>query len=96
MKYRPLNSLMVVSPLEPDAKSQGGIVLHEKARGSATQQATVLEVGPGWNQEDGTIRPLNVKVGETVLIGKSAGVEVDLNGKPVRIIRESDVLAVVE
>lgn len=92
---RPLGARVVVEPIEEDEVTPGGIVLPETAK-EKPQQGTVLAVGPGERDEKGQRIPLDVKEGDRVLFAKYAGTEVKLEGKKLLILRESDILAVVD
>ncbi len=94
-ELRPLGNRVVVEPLEEDEVTPGGIVLPETAK-EKPQQGKVLAVGPGERDEKGNRIPLDVKVGDRVLFAKYAGTEVKIDGKKLLILRESDILAVVE
>jgi len=97
LKLRPLNDRIVVKPIEKEETFAGGqLVLPETAK-EKPQQGTVLAVGPGRYDEDGEKRiPLDVKVGDMVLFAKYAGTEIKLEGEKVLILKESDILAIVE
>ncbi|HEY56983.1 MAG TPA: co-chaperone GroES [Anaerolineae bacterium] len=95
MEWRPLGNRVVVEPIEEDEVTPGGIVLPETAK-EKPQQGKVLAVGPGERDEKGQRIPLDVKVGDRVLFAKYAGTEVKLEGKKLLILRESDILAVVD
>ena len=95
LELRPLGNRVVVEPIEEDEVTPGGIVLPETAK-EKPQQGKVLAVGPGERDEKGQRIPLDVKVGDRVLFAKYAGTEVKLEGKKLLILRESDILAVVD
>jgi chaperonin GroES len=92
---KPLGSRVVVLPLEQEEITAGGIVLPETAK-EKPQKGTVLSVGPGDRDEDGDRIPLDVKVGDTVLFAKYAGTEIKMDGKKLLILKESDLLAIIE
>ena len=92
---RPLEDRVVVEPLEADEKTAGGILLPDTAR-EKPQRGRVLAVGPGRVNEDGKKQPMTVAVGDEVLFGRYAGSEIEVGGKEVKIMRESDLLAKVE
>ncbi|MCX6356557.1 MAG: co-chaperone GroES [Candidatus Aureabacteria bacterium] len=94
MKVKPLGDRILVQRLEEDGVKKGGIIIPDTAK-EKPMQAKVIEVGPGKRNEDGKLIPLEVKKGDTVLIGKYAGNEVTVNDKEYLILREEDVLAVV-
>ncbi|MDQ0190232.1 co-chaperone GroES [Alicyclobacillus cycloheptanicus] len=91
---KPLADRVVVKAVEREEKTQGGIVLPDTAK-EKPQEAEVLAVGPG-RYEDGKRIPLDVQVGQRVLFSKYAGTEVKVNGEELLILRESDILAIVE
>ena len=95
MKLRPLSDRIVVKPIEREAKTASGIILPESAR-EKPQEGEVIAVGPGARNEKGEHMPLDIKVGDTVLYAKYAGTEVKLEDEKLLILRESDILAVVE
>jgi chaperonin GroES len=93
-KIRPLEDRVVVEPLEADEKTAGGILLPDTAK-EKPQRGRVVAVGPGKLQDDGKRVAVAVAVGDEVLYGRYAGNEVKINGKDVKIMRESDLLAKV-
>jgi chaperonin GroES len=93
-KIRPLDDRVVVEPLEAEEKTSGGILLPDSAK-EKPQRGRVLAVGPGKLQDDGKRIAVAVAVGDEVLYGRYAGNEVKINGKDVKIMRESDLLAKV-
>jgi chaperonin GroES len=95
MSLRPLHDRIIVERLLEDEKTSGGIIIPETAK-EKPQKGKVVAVGKGKVAEDGSIRPLDVKAGDTVLFGKYAGTEVKIDSKERLIMREDDVLAVVE
>ena len=95
MKLKPLGSRVVVEPLEQEEITPGGIVLPETAK-EKPQKGTVLSVGPGDRDENGKRVPMDVSVGDTVLFAKYGGTEIKIDGKKLLILRESDLLAIVE
>ncbi len=92
---KPLGSRVVVEPLEQEEVTAGGIVLPDTAK-EKPQKGTVISVGPGDRDEDGDHIPLDVKVGDVVLFAKYGGTEIKIEGKKLLILRESDLLAIVE
>jgi chaperonin GroES len=92
---KPLGSRVVIEPIEQDEVTSGGIVLPETAK-EKPQKGKILSVGPGDRDEGGKRIPLDVKVGDTVLYAKYAGTEIKVDGKKLLILKESDVLAIVE
>jgi len=95
MKFRPLHDRILVKRLESEAKTKGGIIIPDTAK-EKPQEALVISVGPGKVNEDGKVTPLDVKKGDKVLFGKYSGSEITLDGEDHLIIREEDVLAVLE
>jgi chaperonin GroES len=95
MKLKPLGNRVVVEPLESEEVTAGGIVLPETAK-EKPQKGKVLSAGPGERDDDGDYIPLDVKAGDTVLFAKYAGTEIKLDGKKLLILRESDLLAIIE
>ncbi len=89
---RPLDDRVVVEGLEAEEKTSGGILLPDTAK-QKPQQGKVIAVGPGRQRESGERSVVAVKVGDTVLFGKYAGSDVEVNGKEYKILRESDILA---
>lgn len=94
-KLRPLGDRMLVKPIEREEMTKSGIVLPDTAK-EKPMEGTVLAVGPGRVLDDGRKEPMEVKVGDKVLYAKYAGTEVKLDGEDHLILRESDVLAIVE
>jgi len=95
MKIRPLADRILVKREEPTETVRGGIIIPDTAK-EKPQEARVVAVGPGSLDDDGKRVPLEVKKGELILIGKYAGTEVKIDGEEHLIMRESDVLAVIE
>ncbi len=95
MKIRPLGDRILVKRLDVEEKTAGGLYIPDTAKEKPIQ-AKVVAVGSGRRLEDGTIRPLDVKAGDTVLFSKWGGTEVKIDGEEHLIMREEDVLAVVE
>ncbi len=95
MNLKPLADRLVVEPLEQEEVTAGGIILPETAK-EKPQQGKVVAAGPGRTDEDGKRVAREVKVGDTVLYAKYSGTEVKMSGKKMLILRESDVLAIVE
>jgi chaperonin GroES len=92
---KPLGSRVVVEPLEQEEVTAGGIVLPETAK-EKPQKGVVLAVGPGDRDDEGKRIAMDVKVGDTVLYAKYGGTEIKVDGKKLLILRESDLLAIVE
>ena len=95
MKIRPLQDRILVKRIEEDEKSKGGIIIPDSAK-EKPLEAKVVAVGNGRVNEDGTIRPLDVHKGDKVLISKYGGTEVNFDGEEHLIIREDDILGVIE
>ena len=95
MKFRPLHDRVVVRRIEAEQKSAGGIIIPDTAK-EKPQQGEVLAVGPGARDEQGKLVPLDVKPGDTVLFGKWSGTEVKIDGEELLIMKESDIMGVLE
>jgi chaperonin GroES len=95
LQLKPLGNRVVVEPLEQEEVTPGGIVLPETAK-EKPQQGIVLSVGPGERDDKGQRIPMDVAVGNKVLFAKYSGTEVKVDGKKLLILRESDILAIVE
>ena len=91
LSLRPLDDRVVVQALEAEEKTTGGILLPDTAK-QKPQQGKVIAVGPGKLSDAGTRTALAVKVGDTVLFGKYSGSDVEVNGRELKILRESDIL----
>jgi chaperonin GroES len=95
MKFRPLHDRVVVKRVEEDTKTKGGIIIPDTAK-EKPQQGEVVAVGPGARDEAGKVVPLDVKPGDRVLFGKWSGTEVKIDGEDLLIMKESDILGVLE
>jgi chaperonin GroES len=95
MKIRPLHDRIIVERLEEETKTAAGIIIPDSAK-EKPQQGNVIAVGKGKMTEDGKVLPLDVKVGDKVLFGKYAGSDIKIDGKEYLMMREDDVLGVVE
>ena len=95
MKFRPLHDRVLLRRIEESEKTPGGIIIPDTAK-EKPQEGEVLAVGSGTRGDDGKIQPLDVKVGDRVLIGKWSGTEVTMDGEELIILRESDIMAVIE
>jgi chaperonin GroES len=95
MKLKPLNDRVVVKRTEEEEKTAGGIIIPDTAKEKPIQ-GEVLAVGTGKVMEDGSRRPLDLKAGDRVLFGKYAGTDIKIDGEELLIMREDDILAVVE
>ncbi|MGH8301672.1 MAG: co-chaperone GroES [Steroidobacteraceae bacterium] len=95
MKIRPLHDRVVVKRLEEERTSPGGIVIPDTAAEKPVQ-GQIVAVGNGKILEDGKVRPLDIKVGDKILFGKYSGTEVKVDGEDLVVMREEDVMAVIE
>ena len=95
MKIRPLSDRLVVKRTQEEEKTKGGIIIPDTAK-EKPLEAEVIAVGNGKVSDDGKLRPLDVKKGDKILIGKYSGSEVKLDGEEHIILREDDILAVIE
>jgi len=95
MKIRPLQDRVIVERIEEEQKTKGGIIIPDTAK-EKPQEGKVIAVGKGKVTEDGKLLPLSVKAGDKILFGKYSGTEVKLNGNEYLIMREDDILGVVE
>src|ERR1041384_6280122 len=95
MKFRPLHDRVVIRRAEGDMKSKGGIIIPDTAK-EKPQEGEVIAVGPGSRDESGKLIPLDVKAGDIILFGKWSGTEVKLDGEDLLIMKESDVMGVIE
>jgi len=95
INLKPLGNRLVVEPLEQEDITPGGIILPETAK-EKPQKGNVLSTGPGDRDEQGKRIPMDVKVGDVVLFAKYSGTEIKLDNKKLLILRESDILAIVE
>ena len=95
MKFRPLHDRVVVRRLEEDERTPGGIIIPDTAK-EKPQQGEVISAGPGARDEKGVVQPLDVKAGDRILFGKWSGTEVKIDGEELLIMKESDILGVLE
>ncbi|HTO84861.1 MAG TPA: co-chaperone GroES [Methylomirabilota bacterium] len=95
MKFRPLHDRVVVRRVEQEAKSAGGIIIPDTAK-EKPQEGEVVAVGPGGRDESGKLIPIDVKAGDRVLFGKWSGTEVKIDGEELLIMKESDIMGVIE
>jgi chaperonin GroES len=95
MKFRPLHDRVVVKRIDAEEKTLGGIIIPDTAK-EKPQQGEVIAVGPGARNEAGQVVPLDVEVGDIVLFGKWSGTEVRIDGEDLLIMKESDIMGVVE
>ena len=95
MKFRPLHDRVVVRRTEDDERTKGGIIIPDTVK-EKPQQGQIVAVGPGARDENGAVQPLDVKAGDRVLFGKWSGTEVKIDGEDLLIMKESDILGVLE
>ena len=95
MKFRPLQDRIVVKRIDAEEKTSGGIIIPDTAK-EKPSQGEVLAVGPGARDESGKLVALDVKVGDRVLFGKWSGIEVKLDGEDLLIMKESDIMGIIE
>jgi chaperonin GroES len=95
MKFRPLHDRVVIRRIDSEQKSAGGIIIPDTAK-EKPMQGEVIAVGPGARDESGKVNPLDVKAGDTVLFGKWSGTEVKIDGVEYLIMKESDIMGVLE
>jgi chaperonin GroES len=95
MKFRPLHDRVLVRRLEGEEKTAGGIIIPDTAK-EKPMEGEVVAVGPGARSEDGKLHPLDVKVGDRILFGKWSGTEVKIEGTEYLILKESDVMGVID
>ena len=95
MAFRPLHDRIVVKRLEGEEKTKGGIIIPDTAK-EKPQEGKVVAVGPGARDENGKLVPLDVKAGDRVLFGKWSGTEVKIDGDDLLIMKESDILGIVD
>ena len=95
MKFRPLHDRVVVKRIDAEEKTTGGIIIPDTAK-EKPQEAEVVAAGPGRVSDEGKRLPMSVKKGDRILLGKYSGTEVKIDGEDYVIVREDDVLAVVE
>ena len=95
MTFRPLHDRIVVRRTEAEEKSVGGIIIPDTAK-EKPQEGEVIAAGPGARNDAGQLQPLDVKVGDRILFGKWSGTEIKLDGEDLLIMKESDVMGVIE
>jgi chaperonin GroES len=95
MKFRPLHDRVVVRRIEAEEKTKGGIIIPDTAK-EKPQEGEVIAVGPGARDENGKVTPLDLQPGDRVLFGKWSGTEVRIDGEDLLIMKETDVMGVVE
>ena len=94
MKFKPLHDRVVVERLDSDEKTAGGIIIPDSAQ-EKPMQGKILAVGSGARDDSGKLQPLDVKEGDTVLFGKWSGTEVKIDGKDLLIMKESDIMGII-
>jgi chaperonin GroES len=95
MKIRPLHDRVVVKALDTEEKTKGGIIIPDTAK-EKPQQGKVVAVGPGARSDDGKLVPMGVKAGDKILYGKWSGTEVKIDGEDLLIMKESDIMGVID
>jgi len=95
MKFRPLHDRVVVRRIEGEEKTKGGIIIPDNAK-EKPQEGEVIAVGPGARDENGKVVPLDLKAGDRVLFGKWSGSEVELDGEGLLIMKESDIMGMIQ
>jgi chaperonin GroES len=95
MKFRPLHDRVVVRRIESEDRTAGGIIIPDTAK-EKPQEGEIIAVGPGARDEAGKLVPLDVKAGDRILFGKWSGTEVKIDGEELLIMKESDVMGIVE
>lgn len=95
MSFRPLHDRIAVKPIQQEEKTSGGIIIPDTAKEKPIQ-GEVVAVGKGTKSENGTVHPLEIKVGDKVLYGKWAGTEVKVDGLDLVIMKESDVMGIID
>ena len=95
MKFRPLHDRVVVKRLESDQKTKGGIIIPDTAK-EKPQEGEIIAAGPGARDENGKVIALDVKAGDRILFGKWSGTEVKIDGDEFLIMKESDIMGIIE
>ena len=95
MKFRPLHDRVLVKRVESDAKTKGGIIIPDTAQ-EKPMEGKVIAVGAGTRGEDGKLHPLDVKKGDKIIFGKWSGTEVKVDGDELLIMKESDIMGIIE
>ena len=95
MGFRPLHDRVVVKRIESEEKTKGGIIIPDTAK-EKPQEGEIVAVGPGGRDEQGKLTPLDVKKGDRVLFGKWSGTEVKIDGEDLLIVKEADILGIVQ
>ncbi len=95
MKFRPLHDRVVIRRIEQNERTAGGIIIPDTAK-EKPMEGEVVAVGPGGRNEDGKLQPMDVKAGDRILFGKWSGTEVKIDGEDLLIMKESDILGVIQ
>jgi len=95
MAFRPLGDRVVIKRVEEETKTKGGIIIPDTAK-EKPQEGEVIAVGPGARDDNGKVQPLDVKKGDRILFGKWSGSEVKIDGEELLIMKESDILGILE
>ena len=95
VNFRPLHDRVAVEAIEKEEKTQGGIIIPDSAK-ETPMQGKIISVGKGTKNDKGEVTPLDVKVGDTVLYGKWAGTEVEIGSKKLMIMKESDIMGILD
>ena len=95
MKFKPLHDRVVVKRLETDEKTTGGIIIPDTAK-EKPSEGEIVAVGPGETGDDGKLKPMGVKAGDKVFFGKWSGTEVKLDGEDLLIMKESDIMGIIQ
>ena len=95
MSFRPLHDRVLIRRVEEETKTAGGIIIPDTAK-EKPQEGAVIAVGAGTRSEDGKLTPLDVKAGDRILFGKWSGSEVKIDGEELLIMKESDILGIIE
>ena len=95
MAFRPLHDRVLVRRVEAEEKTAGGIIIPDTAK-EKPQEGEIVAVGTGTKAEDGKVTPLDVKAGDRILFGKWSGTEVKIDGKELLIMKESDIMGIIE
>ncbi len=95
MRFRPLHDRVLIRRLEHEDRTAGGIIIPDTAQ-EKPMEGEIVAVGSGTRSEDGTVHPLDVKAGDRILFGKFSGTEVKMDGEELIIMRESDIMGVIE
>ena len=95
MAFRPLGDRVLIKRVEEEEKTKGGIIIPDTAK-EKPQEGKVIATGPGARDDNGKVQPLDVKAGDTILFGKWSGTEIKIDGDDLLIMKESDILGVLE